>query len=79
MRQYLPSALALISLLVFGSTALAEEKAPNESGQLSIEKVIEDCEKQYSEQMYPDPDERNKLIDQCIDDNSVDQPPASAE
>lgn len=79
MKPYLRYAPMFILLIALSSTPLAQENTVNESGQLSIEKIVEDCEKQYSEQIYPDPEERNKLIDQCIDDNTVDQPPTPSE
>lgn len=71
--------LALTLLIAPYSILLAEEKTDSEAGQLSIEKIIADCEKQYNEQIYPDSDERSKLIDQCIDDNSASQPSAGTE
>lgn len=74
MKSYLSWSLALLILLAGSSSLMAEEKA---EGKMSIEQVVENCEKQYNEQNYPDPDERNKLIDQCIDENSASQPAAS--
>ena len=38
-----------------------------------IEKVITMCEEQYNENVYPDVEERNKLVDQCIEENSSSQ------
>jgi hypothetical protein len=77
MKSYLPWSLAILLLAASGSTLMAEEKAEGESGKMSIEMIVENCEKQYNEENYPDPDERNKLIDQCIDDNSAAQPAAA--
>lgn len=77
MKSYLSWALVLLFILLSNTTLMAEENTGGESGQLSVEKIVEDCEKQYTEETYPDPDERNKLIDQCIDDNTGGQPAAS--
>jgi len=44
--------------------------ADDDSEKMKIEKVIATCEDQYSEDKYPDADERNKLIDKCIEENS---------
>lgn len=74
MKHYSPWLLAILLLTATGSNALAEEKAESESSQLAIEKIVEDCEKQYNEQNYPDPDERNNLIDQCIDEKAANIP-----
>ena len=61
MKSYLPWSLAILLLAASGSTLMAEEKAEGESGKMSIEMIVENCEKQYNEENYPDPDERNKL------------------
>jgi len=76
MKSYLPWSLALLLLVANSSALMAEEKAEG-AGKMSIEAIVENCEKQYSEENYPDPDERNKLIDQCIDEKSAAQPAAS--
>ncbi|WP_455374801.1 hypothetical protein [Kaarinaea lacus] len=77
MKSYLPWSLAVLLFVASGSTLMAEEKAEGDSSKMNIEMVVENCEKQYNEENYPDPDERNKLIDQCIDENSASQPAAS--
>ena len=76
MKSYLPLSLAILLLAANSSALMAEEKAEGGS-KMSIEAVVENCEKQYSEDKYPDPDERNKMIDQCIDENSGSQPAAA--
>ena len=76
MKSYLPWFMALLLLVANSSALMAEEKAEG-GGKMSIESIVENCEKQYSEEQYPDPDERNKLIDQCIDEKSAAQPAAS--
>jgi len=74
MKAYLP--LALASLLGLGVTPLfaADEQAGEGSGKMKIEQVISACEEQFPEDKYPDVDERNKLIDQCIDEKSASTP-----
>ena len=77
MKSYLPWSMAVLLFAATGSTLMAEEKADGDSGKMTIEMVVENCEKQYNEQNYPDPDERNNLIDQCIDENSASKSPAA--
>lgn len=77
MKSYFSWSLAILLLAASGSTLMAEEKTDGDSGKMSIEMIVENCEKQYNEENYPDPDERNKLIDQCIDENSASQPAAA--
>ena len=79
MKSYLPWLLAVLLFAVGSSTLMAAEKSSSDNGKMSIEEVVENCEKQFSEQKYPDEDERNKLIDQCIDEHPVSQAPASAD
>lgn len=79
MRSYLPWLLAVLFFIAGGSTLMAEEKSGDSGGKMGIEEVVENCEKQFNEQKYPDEDERNKLIDQCIDEHPISKAPASAE
>ena len=81
MKQNLSWCLIALFLFANGSLIAAEEQAEGDQGKMSVEKIIEDCEKQYNEQNYPDADERNRLVDQCIDDNTAADPnqPAAAE
>jgi len=44
--------------------------AEDDNDKMKIEKVIVACEEKYTEDKYPDADERNKLIDKCIEENS---------
>jgi len=79
MKSYLLWLLAVFLFAASGSTLMAEGKSDGDGGKMSIEAVVENCEKQFDEKKYPDEDERNKLIDQCIDEHPVSQAPASAE
>lgn len=79
MKSYLPWLLVVLLFAVGGSTLMAAEKSDSESGKMSIEAVVENCEKQFNDEKYPDEEERNKLIDKCIDEHPVSQAPASAE
>lgn len=75
MKHYVSWLLTLVMFLTVSTIVLAEEKTDTEgNSQLAIEKIVDDCEKQYNEQNYPDPDERNNLIDQCIDEKSANLP-----
>ena len=44
--------------------------ADEDSDKIKIEEIISNCEDQYPEEKYADADERNKLIDQCIEEKS---------
>lgn len=63
----------LSAFLLLATTTLfaADEKADASDS----DAVITMCENQYTAETYPDEEERNKLIDQCISENS----PAPAE
>jgi len=60
--------------IVFGALIILASSpvfsADDESEKMKIEKIITTCEDQYPEDKYSDADERNKLIDKCIEDNS---------
>ncbi len=79
MKSYLPWLLVVLLFVAGSSVLMAEEKSEGASGKMSIEAVVESCEQQFDAQKYPDEDERNKLIDQCIDEHPVSKAPASAE
>jgi hypothetical protein len=68
--------LCLFALLLVTTTTLfAADENDAEAKPADSDTVIAQCESQYSAETYPDEEERNKLTDQCIDENS----PASAE
>ena len=62
--------LALISAALLLTVAAPVLAADDDSDKMKIEKIIADCEDTYSEDKYPDADERNKLIDKCIEEKS---------
>lgn len=74
------------SLIIFGMAILAinvpvlfaAEQDESGASKMNIEKVVDMCEGQYNESVYPDPEERNKLIDQCIEENSAGQESSGA-
>ena len=70
MKSYLPLSLAALLSLAVTPLFAADEQSGDGSGQMKIEQVIAACEDQYSEEKYPDADERNKFIDKCIDEKS---------
>lgn len=55
------------------NTDQATDQATDDSSKMSIENIIAACEAQYTAEMYPDTEERNKIIDQCVDESA---PPA---
>ena len=63
----------LSALFILVSTPVFS--ADDDSDKMKIEKIISACEDQYPEDKYPDADERNKLVDKCIEENS----PSSAQ
>jgi len=60
---------------IFILTSTPVFSADDDSDKMKIEKIISTCEDQYPEDKYPDADERNKLVDKCIEENS----PSSAQ
>jgi len=46
------------------------DQAADDASKLSIEKTIAACEDQFPTESYPDTEERNKLIDQCVDESA---------
>lgn len=47
----------------FLTVAVAQEEEQN----IDVDKVIAMCEDQYTMESYPDENERNRLIDECIE------------
>jgi hypothetical protein len=52
------------------NTDQATDQATDDSSQMSTEKIIAACEEQFPADSYPDTEERNKLIDQCVDEST---------
>jgi hypothetical protein len=64
-----------VLFLVATTTVFAADENDTEAQASDSDTVIAMCESQYTAETYPDEEERNKLIDQCITENS----PASVE
>ena len=73
MKTKLLFCLCALSLLATSVVFAAEEEGGMKES--DAEAVIAKCEDQYTSEAYPNEEERDKLIDQCIADNS----PAPAE
>ena len=61
--------------LLASTTIFAAEENETDAKAAEAEAVISMCEEQYTAETYPSEEERDKLIEQCINDNS----PAPAE
>lgn len=72
MKVLLSWTLSLLFLISVTSVIASEEEGGSSSS-MKIEKVIEECEKQYPEGNFSDPEERDKAIDQCIDEKTAGQ------
>lgn len=72
MKVFLSWTLALL-LLISATSLLASEEQGGSAGAMKIEQIIEACEKQHPEGNFSDPEERDKAIDQCIDDKTAAQ------
>lgn len=71
MKQFFFLSMTFIALSISSPVFSADEnKEMDDASSMAIENIIASCEKQYTADMYPDTDERNNLIDQCIEDKS---------
>jgi hypothetical protein len=71
MKQLFFLCMASFALSISSPVFSADEnKDMADPSEMAIEKIIASCEKQYTAEMYPDADERDKLVDQCIEENS---------
>ena len=63
-------AVIVLTVLLSGAVVAQEKELDlTEDQQASVvDQVIESCEAQYSIETYTDENERNNLIDQCVDD-----------
>jgi len=71
MKQFFYMCMAVLALAVSSPVFSADENKDADDSKMTIEKVIASCESQYTADMYPDPEERSKLIDQCVEENSA--------
>lgn len=71
MKQFFFMCITSLALSISSPVFSADEnKEMDDSSNMNIENIIASCEKQFTAEMYPDTDERNNLIDQCVEDNS---------
>ncbi|WP_455217320.1 hypothetical protein [Kaarinaea lacus] len=69
MKQFFLLCMASLALVVSSTVFSAEEgKSMDESSDPAMEAIIAACEKQYSAEAYTNTEERETLIEQCIDD-----------
>jgi len=73
MKQFFFLCMAALALTISNPVFSADENKDDmaDSSKMTIEKVIESCESQYTSEAYPDTEERNKLVDQCVEENSA--------
>ncbi len=72
MKVLLSLTLALF-FLTSAASLLASEEQGGSGSAMKIEQIIEECEKKHPEGNFSDPEERDKAIDQCIDDKTAAQ------
>jgi hypothetical protein len=68
MKTKLLLCLAAFTLVASNALFAADEEEKLDSVELGA--VIAMCEEQYTPEIYPDDEERNRLIEQCISDNT---------
>lgn len=59
--------LLVASAVLFGSLLLSVAFAQDEQQAVDVDQVIAMCEEQFSAETYTDENERNRLIDECIE------------
>ncbi len=59
--------LLVASAVLFGSLLLSVAFAQDEQQAVDVDQVIAKCEEQFSAETYTDENERNRLIDECIE------------
>ena len=65
MKKIIFASAVLIGSLLLGS-AFAQDQDQEQEG-VDVDKVIAMCEEQFSVESYSDENERNRLIDECIE------------
>jgi hypothetical protein len=70
MKFVLACCLALCLAVFYSPAFSAEESDNSDSAKTSIESIIASCEQEYTVDSYPDEEERNKMIEQCIEKSS---------
>ncbi|WP_455199261.1 hypothetical protein [Kaarinaea lacus] len=72
MKQFFLLCMTLIALSASSAVFSAEDsKDMDESSNQAMDKLIAACEKQYTADSYPNVEERENLIEQCIDDKAA--------
>ena len=64
----LANVTAALLLGFFCATVIAAEENDDKMSVASTDEYVSSCEKQFSADVYPDADERNALIDQCVNE-----------
>ena len=72
MKVLMSWTLALL-FLVSAASVIASDEEGGSGSSAKIEKIIEECEKKLPESNFSDPEERDKAIDQCIDEKTASQ------
>ena len=67
MKSVFSCCLALLLLAIYSPAFSAEDAEASDSGKTSVEAVIASCEQEYTVEAYPDEEERNKMIESCIE------------
>jgi hypothetical protein len=70
MKVILSWSLVLLFLISATPILAADEQG---GAAMKIEEIIAECEKKFPEGSNPDPEERDKLIDKCIDEKTAAQ------
>lgn len=71
MKGFIKAVVAAAALAGGYFPAAYAGDAEKQDGKMEIEKVIESCEKMYTAETYPDDQERQNYIEQCIDENAA--------
>ena len=74
MKGFFKVAFTIIALVGGNSFVAFASDTEKQDGKMEIEKIIENCEKMYTAETYPDDQERQNYIEQCIDENSSNLP-----
>jgi len=72
MKQFFFLCMTALALSVSSPVFSADEnKEADDESKMTVEKIIASCESQYTADLYPDTEERNKLVDQCVEESSA--------
>ena len=65
MKKIILASAVLVGAVLFGAAFAQDQEQEQES--IDVDKVIAMCEDQYSTETYSNENERNRLIDECIE------------